>query len=87
MHKGNFNGSRHPFFISLKLVLNIVILLALMCLPVTEIHFQGKVFECIRLADLCCLQFGLSSPVFSSLAFDTCQCTSVQQLEPKPASL
>lgn len=54
VHKRNFNGSCHPFFISLKLVLNIVILFALMCLPVTEIHFQGKVFEHIRLSDLCC---------------------------------
>jgi len=46
VHKYDFNGSCHPFFILLKLVLNIVIFLfTLMCLLATEIHFQGKVFQ------------------------------------------
>lgn len=49
VHKCHFDGSCHPFFILLKLVLNIVVFLfALMCLPATEICFQGTVFEHLR---------------------------------------
>lgn len=49
VHKCHFNGSCHPFFILLKLVIDIVVFsFTLMCLPATEIHFQGKVFEHLR---------------------------------------